>query len=383
MLGSYLWGILTKDIIPPFPAIYYLAGIIFSDVILLSITAYYQAKHNSKIYISIKLFQSLGQLGLITFFIVVTNLGLEGVLLGHMLGSGIAFLVGGTLIIFNEIDLGAKFDGKFINQSLSYGLPLIPHSISIWIRNASDRIILTLFVPFAMVGIYHFGFTIGLGLGVLVNSLDIAYAPYFYRLMEDKIKEAEEIIINYSKIYILFLSTTSMLILVNLNDIIIIVGGIKYEEAQVIAPIIVASFFIHGLYTIFVKPIFHFKKTRILPYLTSVPAAIGVLANIYLIPIYDYRVAAYINLAVFLFTALSVLIYTQKIFFIRFPKSFLLITIEVLIVAFYTTSSLYQGVSNFEFIYESFLMLGLGYINYKVILNMNLNKVIKSLSQFQ
>jgi len=60
----------------------------------------------------------------------------------------------------------------------------VPHGIASWILQASDRIILQRFVPLAEVGLYNFGYTIGMGMQFLVMGINQAWSPHYFRLMK-------------------------------------------------------------------------------------------------------------------------------------------------------------------------------------------------------
>ena len=87
------------------------------------------------------------------FFILKCNLGAYGMLLGTAIGQ---FMI--AIYIFVKLNLVKYirfnyYDKKILKQLLQYSIPLIPNSISWWIFNASDRVIVSFFLGLSMNGI--------------------------------------------------------------------------------------------------------------------------------------------------------------------------------------------------------------------------------------
>src|SRR5205823_5209770 len=77
----------------------------------------------------------------------------------------------------------AHLSWRHVGSALVFGLPLVPHLLSAWALTFVDRIMLEHFVPLRDVGFYNLGYNFGMGMLVLVTSINQAYQPYYYGLM--------------------------------------------------------------------------------------------------------------------------------------------------------------------------------------------------------
>lgn len=334
VIGPLLWPLLTKNIISYEGNYSLILGIIACEVIIQFKTAIFQASHKAIPYVIVKIVQTVFQLIAVIIFLVYFDLGITGVFMGILLGCTVVASILVTQILVEYFKNFTGFNYNDVINNLKYGLPLIPHSITIWIRNASDRMILIQFVSLSAVGIYHLGFTLGLAIGVIVNSLDLAFAPIYYRILKKNgiTENSKETVRIYATIISTSLAILCFSTILFGNEIIQILGGVEYNGAEKISPLIIFSFYIHGLYTIVVKPIFYFKKTKILPVLTITPAIIGIALNLFLIPYFGITIAAWNTVIIFLLTLLVVYKYSIKLFPVKYE--FRIITVSILLFIF-------------------------------------------------
>ena len=77
----------------------------------------------------------------------------EGMLLGTIMGQSVCILyLFFSLNLYKYIRI-QKFDKNSSKRLLKYSIPLIPNSISWWIFNASDRVIVSAILGVAQNGI--------------------------------------------------------------------------------------------------------------------------------------------------------------------------------------------------------------------------------------
>ena len=351
LIGEHIWLLVTKNEVAYNPNFYLIIGIIFSDVIIHMVTSLFQAKQEAKRYIISKLSQTAIQIILILYFIFSLKMGITGVLLGQMLGSVIIAMILFSFYCLSEVSFNNKLDWSDIKHNLNYGLPLVPHSITIWVRNASDRIVLIQFVTLTSVGIYHLGFTIGLAIGVIVNSIDLAFTPTFYSILKNNKDKSESIVSYYSNMYVTILGLICISSILFTKEALLVFGGVEYLEAGSITPLIIFSFFLHGLYTINIKPILFFKKTKVIPLLTLIPAVLGIGLNILFVPKFGIQYAAWNTVIVFGLTFILVSQYSKKLFKIRYN-----INSKMVFIVLLSLSIIFYHFQSFDVNYISFLI---------------------------
>lgn len=90
----------------------------------------------------------------VSILLLKLNMGLNGILIGYALG----YIISNLIIIFwsNYIEYFSikSISINSIRQLIGYSYPLIPNNISWWIMNASDRILINIFLGPTANGIY-------------------------------------------------------------------------------------------------------------------------------------------------------------------------------------------------------------------------------------
>jgi len=105
-------------------------------------------------------------------FLVNLKLGIEGMLLGTMLGQIICILY---LFIFLKLYKFISFksyDWKIVKELWKYSIPLIPNSLSWWVFGSSDRVIVSYFLGLSMNGILSAASKFSAAYTVLYNVFD-------------------------------------------------------------------------------------------------------------------------------------------------------------------------------------------------------------------
>ena len=76
------------------------------------------------------------------------------------------------------------FSKKYAKDSLSFGLPLVPHQISYWIKTGLDRYLIAFLLTQEAVGIYSAGYQVGFSIFILVSAVNQAIVPYLYKKLK-------------------------------------------------------------------------------------------------------------------------------------------------------------------------------------------------------
>ena len=127
--------------------------------------------------------------------IVIFKMGYLGWFISSFVISFISFLPY-LWIIIKSIKLRFDFNmnQKWIKRYLAIGLPVLPHFYSIYLLDASDRLILNWYhVPFDELGLYSLAYTLGGYFAIVGNALGEASGPMYMKLfrsetIEDEIK---------------------------------------------------------------------------------------------------------------------------------------------------------------------------------------------------
>jgi len=254
----------------------------------------FEQRYKLKSFLS--LFKAILEIILSIFFITLLS---QEKYLGRIYGN---ILIGALIasIIFVKIILkGKRLIWKDAwRYSLKIGIPLIPHNLSGIILAQFDRLAIQGIIGARETGLYSYAYNLGMVPLVLLGATNSAWVPWFYKKMSnqgyDEIKEKAKI---YNHSFLIFLS----LVYILMPEIGVILAPENYNKALSIFPIIVASYYMQFLYTIYVNYAFFRKKTYLISIGTLLAGVINIILNIWLIPIFGYEIAAMTTLISYFF----------------------------------------------------------------------------------
>lgn len=214
--------------------------------------------------------------------------------LGRIIGSTAATALIAVIIV-REIIVKSKplYNKAYWLFGLKYSIPIVPHGISQVLLAQFDRIMIDRMVSSSSAGVYSLAANIKLILTVITTSLSTVWTTWFY----DKYKEAQvELIQKRAKsILACFACLSSLLILVS-PELILVLGGVKYQAAVYVAVPMVVDAFVLFVYNIIVPVEYYLKKTKYVMYGTMMAAVLNVITNYIFIKKYGFYAAAYTTL---------------------------------------------------------------------------------------
>lgn len=175
--------------------------------------------------------------------------GAEGLIISKAIVD-LAVVIGFTVWMFTRGYLVPRVSSDDTKQVLAYGLPLVPHLISVGLMGMIDRALLTTMVGVGAAGIYMVGYQIGLIMWMVVNSMNQAWLPWFNRTMAADTDEARGRVVRATYALSLALALAAIAFAAFSPLLVRILAGPQFAEASGIAPWIVIAFFFQGLYTL-------------------------------------------------------------------------------------------------------------------------------------
>jgi len=273
----------------------------------------WQSEHNS-IFVGVyKISQTIINLSLSLVLIIGLKMGWEGRLIAITFAS---IIFGGYSIalLFKRDYIEMKFDKESIKEALSFGLPLLPHALSVWFRTGIDRIFLTTYISAAATGMYTVAFQIASILYVVAVALNKAFSPYLYKKLNDITNEEKIKLIRYSYGYFLLLLIGAFILSGISPFIVNYFLGSKFVEAQQYITFLSFSFAFQGMYLMVVNYVLYMKKTALLSYVTITISIIHILLSYILITQYGLMGAAQATLITSILTFFSVWILSYKVY---------------------------------------------------------------------
>jgi len=218
-------------------------------------------------------------------------------LTGRILGAAAPSILIGAVLYFLLLRSGHKLKAEYIKYALPICLPYIPHLLSLTFLNSLDKVMITDIRGEEENALYTIAYQCSSIVTILVTSLNTAFSPWLgEKLHEDAYNEIRE----FSKKYVLIFLFFAVGIMLISPDIMMVMGGKPYIEAQYVMPPVMLGCVCQFVYTMYVN-LEQFKKKTVGMAIASVSAAaINYGLNYLLIPQYGYIAAAYTTLISFL-----------------------------------------------------------------------------------
>jgi O-antigen/teichoic acid export membrane protein len=203
---------------------------LMSSVAMSALRFNFQSKKYSLISMATILIQALSSI----YLIAVLELGLKGVFLAMMIAGVFQATLG---FIFTYPQYHLVFSKVWLIRMLSFGVPMLPAGLSLWVLNYSNRYFLMRYGTLSEIGILSAAGRIASVLTFIISAFQIAWGPFAYSLIKD-----EEIAKRtYSKIltYFLLISITSTVgLTVFAREAIGLLATSAYEGAAQIVPLL-------------------------------------------------------------------------------------------------------------------------------------------------
>lgn len=186
--------------------------------------------------------------------------------------------------------------------ALKFNIPLLPHYLSQYVLNQSDRIMISRMIGNDKAAFYSVAYTISMMMLLIVNAINSSLTPFLYKLI-DKIEREEDTYQNVRtrirKVVTPLLVLVSCLCIITMAfapEVICIFGGAKYAEAIYVIPPIAASVYFIFVYSVFSNIEYYYQKTSFIALATTLSAGLNLILNNVCIRKYGYFAAGYTTL---------------------------------------------------------------------------------------
>ena len=127
-----------------------------------------------------------------------------------------------------------------------YSSSLLPILLSYWVLNTSDRLIITAISGTSAAGIYSMGSNFGHIVCIFIDSVNKAYKPYIFSLMNNGWEKTHEIIDKLSGIFVLMVTVLSSGVIVFIPSLISLLSK-DYADSKYTAIILTCAMFFYGI----------------------------------------------------------------------------------------------------------------------------------------
>lgn len=196
-------------------------------------------------------------------------------------------------------------------DAYSFGVPLIPHSTSFWLRHGLDRYIINAFTTQTMVGLFSFASNFSNIIQIVGSAFNSSNSVYIYKILSDfdnsKMKQLKQNCHLLMSFYVFL----TMLVFIGVYLFVPLIFP-KYENCILyIFPLCIGAMF-QCFYLVYVNIIFFYQKTKQLMYITFSLSLIHAILS-FLFTRYGVVYTAYISMITNAVIACSVYYYSKKI----------------------------------------------------------------------
>jgi O-antigen/teichoic acid export membrane protein len=289
-------------------------GLLFVETLGIYPYLYLRAVEKSLPFIAFKTTGVVINIGLAIILISVFDRGVAGVFEANLIASGLQ-LVFLTPVIVKNLSLSFRFDQ--LKEYLRFGIPNIPSQVFVMVIELANRKILEIMMGLSVVGIFSAGYKLGLFMAVVTMGFRFAWQPFFLSIADQP--EAKQTFSRVFTYYLLVTGTLFLLLDFTIRPLMTMplpgVGVLidpGYWEGLKVFPVILLAHICNGAYANFMVGVYLKKKTILMPIVTGAAAAINIIGNILLIPIFGMMAAAWMTLISYFSLALFLYVLIRK-----------------------------------------------------------------------
>lgn len=291
-----------------------LMSAMFLELMVMPAVEFWAAKERFdfkyKKYVLLSLLMTAFSLGGGVLAVIGTSHKLEARIFSDVLGKVIF-----AVVIFLMLLLRGKtfFNREYWLYALRFNIPLLPHYLSNYVLNQSDRIMIGRMVGNDKAAYYSVAYTISTMMMLIITAINNSLTPYLYKAIDDvehrneTFEAMKKKVISITNPLFVLVAGLCVVTMAFAPEIILVFAGEKYTEAIYVIPPIAASIFFIFVYAMFSAIEYYFQKTGRIALATTVCALLNLLLNHIFIGRYGYYAAGYTTLVCYM--ALSIIHY--------------------------------------------------------------------------
>jgi O-antigen/teichoic acid export membrane protein len=196
-------------------------------------------------------------------------------------------------------------------------LPLVLGSVGGWVINLADKIFITKMVSISATGTYGIASSMGMLMGIIVDSCGRAWVPYFFNNIRDNSPDKNLKIVKATYLYAIFVIIMSFMVSLAAYVFIRYFLANDYQSSSNYLIWIIFGQGILGIRSIFIYYLIYKNKNFILTYIIIFTSIISVIMNYLLIASFGAMGAAY---TVFICSSITLVLTTgASVYYHKMP----------------------------------------------------------------
>ena len=269
-------------------------------------------------FAGIQFAQILIHSALVIVFVVLLKWGGRGKIYADT-GAVILLLLFHLGLIYRQGFLSLQVEKVFCIKLLKFGVPLLPHSLSFWLKGGIDKIFITQYGGgLYSNGLYSMAMTLMSIYSLVSHGFFRAYNPALQKRLAKINPENQDVeklkIVKITYVCIILFFFLALFTVAITWGILNYIVDDKYEEAFVFIPWLVTGLFINTIYSFAIEFIYKQKKTFVLGIITFTGSLIQMAFAYFLIKSYGVLGAAYSALIGYIIISIAIFLYSRKVY---------------------------------------------------------------------
>ncbi len=272
ILGLFINQYVLPEITPYWTIIISLTGLFFNlNNLILSIWILEQNPLSFSIF---QITETFIKVSISLLLIVWIGFNWTGRAYGILLGTfSLSFV--SLFTLYKKDLLTINNELKYYLEIYKYGITLLVHQISQWLKQNIDKILILALLGKTSTGIYSVAIQFGIILGILTTAFNKSWVPYFYKQIQNP--ENYRTIVKFILFYIPIILFIAIILYFVSKYIIITFFKPEFHSSINYIPFILLAYSFQGMYFMVVNYMFYLKKNKIMSLISFITTAIHIL----------------------------------------------------------------------------------------------------------
>ncbi|MND93231.1 Polysaccharide biosynthesis protein [compost metagenome] len=170
-----------------------------------------------------------------------------------------------------------------LKEALSFGVPLVPHVVGVFILSSVDRFVINQTLGVAETGIYMLAVQLSLGMAVVFDAINKALVPWLFRTLADNNSLQLQRVVKFTYLFFIIVFALGCLSFLVGPWVVTWIAGEEYQRASEVIGWLCLGQAFGGMYLIVANYIFYMKSTGKLSIITITCGVVNIFLLLYLI----------------------------------------------------------------------------------------------------
>ncbi|MFQ2622382.1 lipopolysaccharide biosynthesis protein [Aeromonas caviae] len=201
-----------------------------------------------------------------------------------LMATSVVYAVLGLLLLYRDrLLVLLPLKKAFFKEALSFGVPLVPHVVGIFLLSSIDRFFINRQLGVAEAGIYMLGVQLSLGMAVVFDAINKALVPWLFRTLSDNNPHQLQRLVKFTYLFFAIVSGLGALSFIVGPWVVTWVAGAEYQRATTVIGWLCLGQAFGGMYLMVTNYLFFYKKTMLLSLVTVSCGLLNIILLIFLI----------------------------------------------------------------------------------------------------